>query len=335
MRIFRLLRKFGFVGGLLLVALGAYARGAAGQAAKPATAAPRVVDSAQELGVFEIGGARYGVLARVKSISGGGDPKLTVTVSELEILGSTGTLVYRKGFSADLQGGRFARTLSASASSLQGAGGAALVIRILEEPAAAGEGESWLVFAMVGGKLTALGVPLPPGQGTGLAVGGVVAGVMVGGGVNVMPLASKAEALEFRAWTGNFFVFVPVRLDWEQGQWGEGENCFALDKGSLTKTGCNMRIDAAARPYADGLVITLYAEPVVDRYHASPMQIVSGAKFEILTARAIVNWKEVAGRVRCSFDDVWLQVRVNGDLGWVHSGADFTAVGLPSGSAPE
>lgn len=339
MRNFRLRLKLGIAGRFLLTSLALFAGGATAQetkpAARPSAEAPRVVDSAQELGIFEIGGARYGVLARLKSISGANDPKTSVTLSELEILGANGGVVYRKGFPADLQGGRFARTLSASASSLQGAGGAALVIRLLEEPAAASEGESWLVFAIVGGKLTALGTPLPPGQGTGLAVGGVVTGVMVSGGVNVMPLASKAEALEFRAWTGNFFVFVPVRMDWEQGQWGEGENCFALDKGTLKKTGCNMRLDAAARPRAQGLVMTLYTDPVEDRYHASQVPIVSGAQFEILTARAIVNWKDVGGRVACSFEDVWLRVRVNGDTGWVHSEADFAALGLPSGNAPE
>ena len=79
-------------------------------------------------------------------------------------------------------------------------------------------------------------------------MGGVLTGVMVGGGVNVMPLASKAEELEFRAWTGNFFVYVPVRVDWAAGVWGEGEQCFANKTGTLTKTGCNMRILANARP---------------------------------------------------------------------------------------
>ena len=275
-------------------------------------------------------------MAREKALSRASDAKFAATLGELEIRGANGAVVYQKSFPYTVQDGRFARTLAASASMFEGAGGAALVIRYLEEPAAAGEGESWQVFTVVSGKLAPLGVPLPPGGNENLAVGGVLTGVMVGGGVNVMPLASKAEALEFRAWAGNFFVYVPVRVDWEQGKWGEGEQCFALDKGALQKTGCNMRSTAVARPpRAQGAVVTLYDGPVEDRYHATPVAIESGTKFEILDARAVVNWKDIGDRVACSFDDMWLRVSVHGDTGWIHSGADFVALGLPAGSPPE
>ena len=39
-----------------------------------------------------------------------------------------------------------------------------------------------------------------------------------------------------------------------------------------------------------GLVISLFAEPVEDRYHAEQVAVVAGSKFELLAARAIVNW---------------------------------------------
>ena len=338
-----LLSKLMLASAAILGVVALMAPNAAGQAPKSAppaaqvgAAGPRTSEASEVLGGFTIGGQRYTVVARVRNISGASDAKFSNTLVGLEIRDAHRAGVYAKSFQADVQDGRFARILSASASAVDGAGGALLMIRYLEEPAAAGEGESWQVFAPVNGKLTLLGVPLPPGGNENLAVGGVVAGVMVEGGVNVMPLVSKAEPLEFRAWAGNFFVYVPVRVDWEHGQWGEGEQCFKNDKGSLEKTGCNMRITAVAQPSrAQGSVVTLYEAPVEDRFHASQVPIESGTKFEIVDARAVVKWKESGERVSCQFEDMWLHVRFHGDLGWIHSETDFAALGLPVGNPPE
>jgi len=326
----------------LLMLIGALALSGprvAAQATKPAPApveASKIVDSEQFLGTFAITSHKYTVIAHEKGLTRASDPKFAATLGELEIRGTTGGPVYRKSFSADLSDGHFAKAITASAAVFQGEAGAALVIRYVEEPAAPGEDESWQVFALVNNKLALIGAPLPPGGSDGLAVGGVLTGVMVGGGVNVMPLASKAEALEFRAWTGNFFVYVPVRVDWAAGIWGEGEQCFQNKTGTLSKTGCNMRILANARPQAQGLVISLYAEPVEDPYHAEQVAVVAGSKFELLAARAIVNWGQNGDRVTCSFEDMWLRVRVtDGKEGWVHSGPDFVALGLPAGPPPQ
>ena len=340
MKLFSSFLKLSTVGGLLAGLLGLFAQRVGAQAAKPAAPAAveasKIVDAEQFLGTFAITSHKYTVVAHEKGLTRASDPKFGTTLGEIEIRGTNGATIYRKSFSADLMDGHFAKAVTASASVFQGVGGAALVIRYVEEPAAPGEDESWQVFGLVNNKLTLLGPPLPPGQGDGIAVGGVLTGVMVGGGVNVMPLASKAEELEFRAWTGNFFVYVPVRVDWDQGQWGEGETCFANTKGTLTKTGCNMRILANARPQAQGLVVSLYAEPVEDPYHAEQVAVVAGSKFELLAARAIVNWGQNGDRVTCSFEDMWLRVRVkDGKEGWIHSGPDFVALGLPAGAPPQ
>jgi hypothetical protein len=312
----------------------------AAQATKPAAPVPvdasKIVDTEQFLGTFVITSHKYTVIAHEKGLAKSSDPTLGATLGEIEIRGTSGTAIYRKTFPADLLDGHFAKSVTAAASVFAGAGGGALVIRYLEEPSAPGEDESWQVFALVNNKLALVGAPLPPGGSDGLAVGGVLTGVMVGGGVNVMPLASKAEALEFRAWTGNFFVFVPVRVDWAAGLWGEGETCFANKTGTLTKTGCNMRILADARPRAEGLVVSLYAEPVEDPYHAEQVAVVAGSRFELLASRAIVNWTDSGDRVYCSFEDMWLRVRIkDGKEGWIHSGPDFVALGLPSRPPPE
>jgi len=288
------------------------------------------------LGEYTIGGQRYQVLAHEKVLSRSSDPKFGATLGEIDIRDAHEAIVYQKTFPFDVQDGHFSRVLAASATAFNGAGGAALAIRYLEEPAAPAGAESWQVFAPVNGKLQLFGTPLPPGGNTNLAVGGVLTGVMVGDGVNVMPLASKAEALEFRAWAGNFFVYVPVRIDWDQGQWGEGEDCYALENGTLRKTGCNMRTSAVPRPsQGEGGAISFYEGPVEDPYHSSPVQVESGTPVEVVEARAVVNWKHSNSRVYCQFDEMWLHVRIHGNLGWVHGQDAFDVLGLPATPPPE
>jgi hypothetical protein len=335
------LPKVLLAGAAFLAALALHPQNASGQSPasppqqQPSSEALPLIDTEQHLGVFAIGGQMYAVIAREKSISPASDAKFATTLSELEIRDADEAAVYQESFPYDVQEGHFAQKLSASASVLAGAGGSALVIRFLEEPAAPGEGESWRVFGLVNGKLAPLGAPLPLGQGSGSAVGGVLTGVMVRGGIGVVPLASTAESLEFRAWTGNFFVHVPVRVDWAQGQWSEAEQCFELNGGSLRQKGCNLRIAANARPRRDGVIVTLRAEPADDRYNERHVSVGSGSPVEFLLARAVVNWKNSGERITCRFGDVWLRVRIGGSEGWVHSEPDFAALGLPAASPPQ
>jgi len=294
-----------------------------------------LIDAEQRLGVFAVSGQMYAVMAREKSISPASNAKFATTLAELEIRDANEAVVYQESFPYDVQEGHFTQKLSASASVFAGAGGSALVIRYLEEPAAAGDGESWRLFGLVNGKLAPFGAPLPLGQGSGTAVGGVLTGVMVRGGIGVVPLASTAELLEFRAWTGNFLVYVPVRVDWARGQWSEGEQCFELSGGSLRQKGCNVRIAVNAQPRGDGSIVTLRAEPVDDRYNERHVSVGSATPVEFLLARAVVNWKGSGERITCRFGDVWLRVRIGGNEGWVHSEADFAALGLPAANPPQ
>jgi hypothetical protein len=41
------------------------------------------------------------------------------------------------------------------------------------------------------------------------------------------------------------------------------------------------------------------------------------------------NWGEGPGTVNLAVDyDVWLEVRIAGDEGWIHTAEDFSAIGL-------
>lgn len=314
----------------LVCALALYPQAAFGQAPAPL----QLNGAEQRLGVFTIGGQSFAVTARNQNVSAPGSAKPTAALSDLEILDANANVVYQESFAASIANDQSTPRLSVSASVLSGASGEALILRFLEESAAGGVSESWQMFGLVKGMLTRYGPPLPLGQGGGIAVNGVLTGVMLNGGIGVVPLASTAEALEFRAWTGNFFVYVPVRMDWAAGQWSEGEQCFALDNGSLRPNGCNLRIAANPQPRAEGTV-TMYAQPQEDPYNARQVPVHSNSAMEFLIARPLVNWKTSGDRFSSSFDDMWLRVRIDGAEGWVHSQTDFAALGLPSVAPPQ
>jgi hypothetical protein len=300
---------------------------------KPSPAQPALTE--QRLGVVTFGAQAYTVQARNESISSASAAKFATTLSELEIRGMSGNVAFEESFVPPaVVDDRFVQTLSVRASLLEGAGGRALVLRFLDESADGHAAESWQVFGVVDGRLVRYGPPLPLGQGSGIAVGGVLTGTMLSGGISVSPLASTADVLEFRAWTGNFFVYVPVRVDWQHGQWSEGEKCFALDNGTLQPKGCDLRIGAFPKPLTEGNV-TLYAQPQEDLYQSQNVPVHPNSMVEFLIVRPLVSWKKANDRFGCSFDDIWLQVRIDGNEGWVHSAADFASLGLPPGPPPQ
>ena len=302
------------------------------ETAAPAPGVPRVSESEQQLGAFTLGGRAFSALTRSQTISPASTARFSTTVSALEIRDANGSAVYQETFPASIADGRFTQTLAVSAALFQGAGGRALLLRFVEDAEPAGGKESWQMFGMVNDKLTRYSAPLPLGQG-GSAINGVLTGVMLRGGIGVVPLASTAEALEFRVWAGNFFVNVPVRVDWAQGQWSEAEQCFTNEAGRLEPTGCNLRVATARQPVAEGALVTLNAQPEENTYTAKQIAVHGNSTLEFPAARALVKWQNSGDRFACSFEDLWLRVRIDGSEGWVHSPADFAALGLTAAGA--
>lgn len=289
---------------------------------------PHLVESVRQLGSFTLGGQPFTATLHEQAISPTPKSGPASTVSGLDILDAGSNVVYQESFAVSYVDGRFTQSLSVSGSRLDAAGGQALVLRFLEDPSDSGGNETWQMFTLVNGALKRYGAPLPLGQGTG-TVNGVLAGVMLQGGIGVVPLASTAEPVEFQVWAGSFFVAVPVRIDWGSGQWSEAEECFVTDGGSLRPAGCNMKVSLRRLSVSDGAVVTLYPQPQEDPYAARQIPLRSNSALEFLAARARATWQNRGERFSCSFDDLWLHVRIDGADGWVHSPADFAALGMP------
>ncbi len=309
---------------------------------------PRLTDTISREGPFPIDNQQFTVVLQDKvlldhSTRPASATNSTTTLSRLQILDSQGNSVYQEAFPYNLDQGHFTQTLSASASSLRGMGGVALAIRFLERPPQSPDApspmakESWQVFGLVNGRLAPFGSVLPLGQGTDITVGGALAAVMITGGVELMPMASTAEVLAFRVWTGHFYALVPVRFDWQQGKWGEGEECYATNNGTLTERGCLMRLEAAPEPRpadADPVYINLFEAPDGNVTNSLNISISRDSRPEFLDMMAIVQWQSQGQRVECSFRTLWLRIRFNGKEGWVHGQQAFDALGLPLTSPP-
>lgn len=306
----------------------------------PTQAASQLTETVTRDGPFTVAGQQYAVLFHYAVVSAANTPaaRAPSTLSSLEILDSQGNRIYQETFTYTLAQQRFADQLRASASLLSGDGGVVLLIRFLDRPAVAPNAvpepatESWQLFAVVDGHLTLLDTALPVGGGSDITVGGAVAAVMMRGGIAVMPMASTAEVLAFRAWTGSFYALVPMRFDWAHGQWGEGQQCYQTANGTLTERGCIMRLEAKPQPRppdADTVYVQLFVAPDGDTDNSLTIPVSPDARVEILEMQAIVRWETPDQRVVCSFQNVWLRTRINDQEGWVRGQQAFDALGLP------
>jgi len=308
--------------------------------------ASQLRDALTTEGPFSITNQQFTVLFHYKVLSEkasspAAQPNSTSTLFFLQILDADGSPLYQETFPYAVSRRRFAQNLTASASLLPAGGGIALVIRFLDHPVASPEAasefakESWQLFGIVSGHLAPLGPVLPLGHGSDITVGGVVAAVMTKGGIAIMPMASTAEVLSFRAWTGNFYASVPVRFDWVHGQWGEGEQCYQTANGTLTERGCIMPVQAVPRPRspdADTLYIHLFVAPDGDTGNPLNVPVSPDSRLEFLEMQAVVQWQAQGERVACSFNNVWLRMRIDRKEGWVHGQDAFDALGLPLAS---
>lgn len=311
------------------------------QAATPSdsNAQSGLADSIEHEGPFSISGKQYTLLLNEKILRAANNSSSAAApvaaLADLQIVDEQSNVAYQETLPYSVADGHFSTALSASATTLSGTAGTALVIRFIEWSDASGHPsatESWQVFGVVNGQLVAFGPVLPLGQGENIATGGVVAGTMVPNGIAVVPLAGTAEALGFPVWTGNFYALVPVRIDWAQGKWGEGEQCYQLANGTLESKGCAMRVDGQRQPPPETgplPVVRLFEATDGDTYHSQEVSIRPDSQVDFLQAIAIAHWRMNGNRVECTFEDVWLQTSIDGKQGWIHGEDSFKSLGLP------
>jgi hypothetical protein len=178
------------------------------------------------------------------------------------------------------------------------------------------------VFGVVGGTLTRFGKPLVAGGTFGRFVPGAV--IRQGGLTELRP-----DTFTVRLWTGYFFVTVPVRIDWIGGALALAQHCMAQSGHGFVDDGCEMRPEGAEPVQrTEQTFVRLFRESNEDS--GPPAHVVVNPKsvVEIVGSKVRVRWTEHPEVVALSSDDdVWVQVRIDGRAGWIHS-EDLAAVGL-------
>ena len=295
----------------------------------------RVEDAEQRTGPYAIAGRNYAVVLHEKRLANVGDPALAETLTALEIRDAAGNVAYQKAFSYTIDQSHFQQNLSASAERVSGKTGAGLVIHYREQTAAsltstAQTSESWQLFGLVNGKLAALGKPMPIG---GPAAGGPFMGVMMRAANGTVSVISQPDTIEVRARTRYFYVFVPLRVDWNHGGLARGQRCMGMIGGGLQKVGCDMRVEVVRKPPADEFTFArLFVEASENMGVPDHVVMQKDSKIAILGSRTITTWNENGELIQPVFSDIWLHVRIDDKEGWIHGDEDLAAVGLPAGS---
>jgi len=227
--------------------------------------------------------------------------------TQLEIRDASNGIQYQK----TIQPG-----VSATAKLAAGDGLAGLLVHYIKD-----NGETWQLFRQRDGKLSLFDPPMNSSP--------VPANAIVRGG-----RVNTRDTIDLRAWGGNFYIIVPVRVDWQQGRTAPGQQCFEMAGASgIAEIGCEMRVEAVRKPgNADFTFVRLFNEAREDLGSARHVVIKKDANIEYLAAKAIVKWNTSGDEFSANLSDVWLKVIIDNNdenLGWIHTDEDFTAVGLP------
>jgi hypothetical protein len=283
-------------------------------------------DVEQRLGPFQIGGRDFAVVLHLKRLlPARTDSPPETALAALDIRDASGATVYRETFSYAVEAGAFSDSCMASAQLLKGGFTTGLLIGVGCSPSAPDSGEVWELFGLINGRLTRFGkpftttgefprvIPHPPRK--------------VGTATLFLP-----DVLQFRVWTGNFHVTVPVRVDWMQGRLLPGLRCFEQTGQGLRESGCEVPVEAERVAGEEDLTfVRLF--PEATELMGIPRHVVirKDSKVEILAAKIKLAWDESREVIVFGADDQdpWLKVRIDGKEGWIHTQEDLSAAGVP------
>ena len=226
---------------------------------------------------------------------GGRSFQVTLLVTGVQVKDADGVLHFEK---------KIAEKTDAQVTLLKGRNGAGLLLTY-ESSAPA---RSWEVLGIVDGKLKSFGLPIAP-EGD------------LRGEIPSWDAALLADVLNFRVWTGNFFVIVPVEVNWERGIVRLAYNLVRR---------CRMAVQATRKPAESVASVQLF--PGTDETAGDPVEVVvkKDSVVELLEAEGRVRWEESDDQISLAVEeDIWIKVRIDGKEGYLHEPEDFEAVGLP------
>jgi hypothetical protein len=307
------------------------AQSSTAEQAKTASDVTPFEDVEQSQGPFSLVGQSVTVVLHNKRLRTASNLAFGQTLVALEIRDKSGAALYQKTFPAAVQGQSFRQSVTASARLITGGSFAALLIRYVTAPAPLGNAGAWQLFHFLNGRLVLFDKPVSARPGPGPFNRAIAMGA---NGARPGGFGAQGDLVELRVWTGNFYVLVPLRVDWPHSQLSPGEQCFEMEGGGLRETGCELRVEADRKPVgADMTFVRLFREAIDNEYGVRHLVLNKNSKIEFLAAKALATWSPDGDAMKVNLFDLWLKVLIDDNdenLGWIHTEEDFAAVGLPS-----
>lgn len=312
---------------------------------KTSTDNPKLEDSEQHLGPFAISGQNFNVVLHEKRLPGAIDPRFVQTLQTIEIRDERNAVLYEKTFTFGIEEGKLERSLKASASLLSGKYFTGVLISYRLKLSTGEDAEAWQVFGYQDGRYKAQDAkfrifdkPLRSDYPMGNPPAEMK--IVTPDAIVTKPMTPEGETFEFHVWTGNFYVMLPVGVNFARGKLYPSKRCFGTGgaKPGMHEIGCDMRVETERRPPdAEATFLRLFSGKPgrLDQGEARHLVLDKNSKVEIMQANALVDWGLSGDLMQVAFRDLSLQVRIDADdqkTGWIQSDEDFAAIGLPSRS---
>lgn len=281
----------------------------------------KLEDFERRIGPLKIKDQSFTVVLHLKRVAGVGEE----TVARVEIRDEGGKVSYETSFPFEVEGDHFVETTEVSARPLEGTQASGILVSYGIEPSTPLGGGSYQVFGTFNGKLVPFSKPIS----------------MEGNLIEPEPPSEKVvktttepgrqgDVLQFRVWTSNVFVVIPVLVDWMQARMMPAWRCYRMTARGMQPQ-CRFNVQADRVPQETELTfVRLHSEPEEGMGIAEHVVIKKSSKVEILEAEGPQLWEEGKEQISLSVgDDLWLKVRIDGKEGWVHTQEDFSAIGLP------
>lgn len=283
----------------------------------------KVEDVEEREGPFTLAGKTFTVVLHSKHLPPAQEGE-SVALASLDIIDAGGVVQHHEEFPYTVENGSFSESCSAEVNTISGSNGAGFLLASGCLPSAPMNGGPWQILGVINGKLKLIGKPL-------YAQGEM--GEFVPGKINKIGNATQIldDGLRFRLFTGYFYVVVPLRVNWMEGKLALAEHCYYATGHGLAEGGCEMPVEGAERAHGEQEMtfVRMFTEPEEQVGTAEHVVIKSDSKIEILAGKIMVTWKETEDGIELGVgDDIWVKLRVNGKVGWIHTNEDLEAIGL-------
>jgi hypothetical protein len=293
-------------------------------------------ETVERFGPFSLSGNTYTVVLHKKhlAVTENGDPCNADGVVAMEIVNAVGTIQYQRTYPlwADDE------TVSAwtiSAHVLKGTNGTGLLVRSRPNESS---GSYEQIFGVVNGKLVPFCGPFPE-----MDVKPDASGVYRTAG----PLGPQADEIPVTMGTGRFVIAVPIRLDWAQGKLTLAPRCPELAAGNAHALCQYQMVDPKSflKKPKSMTFVRLYSSSNENSGKPERVVVKPASQIDLLAYLADMELKQpdfllaplpeefpvkdMASIGIAPNSDGWLQVRIDGKVGWIHGNEDLDALGLP------